>query len=244
MLKSTHHNHKSKYFFRTNAGLFASYREEALWEENEMGRLYLPAVFLVSLVLILSLPVSTLHATVVYPLEIFTDNGSYYASSDVDLHVEVADRDSQVDFTFHNESLIDCTIATIYFQSGPFLSSPVIIEGPGTSFDGYPTPHNLPAGKLLEPSFVATYELSMGSDKPAPQNGINPGEWIIATFDLINDGTFLNVIDDLNREALRIGAHVIGLPDGSSESAIIIPEPSTLSLLCLCAFVLFRKRRI
>lgn len=212
--------------------------------EKEMGRSHLSAVFLVSLVLVLSLPVDSLHAVVVHQLEIFTDNGSYYDSPDMDLYVEVADRDSQVDFTFHNESLIDCSIARIYFDVGSFLSISDIIGGPGTSFSQSAKPGNLPTGTLLEPSFSTTYELSFDSDPPAPKNGINPGEWVMTTFDLINGGTFLTVADELNSNVFRIGIHVIGLPDGSGESAVTAaPEPTTLSLLGLGALALLRKRR-
>ena len=211
--------------------------------EKEMGRTHLSAVFLVALVLVLSLPVDSLHAVVVHQLEIFTDNGSYYDSPDMDLYVEVADRDSHVDFTFHNESLIDSSIARIYFEGGPFLSIADIIGGPGTSFSQSAKPSNLPAGNLLEPSFVTTHELSFDSDPPAPKNGINPGEWVMTTFDLINGGTFLNLVDELNTGALRIGVHVVGLPKGSGESAITTPEPTTLFLLGLGALALLRKRR-
>ena len=212
--------------------------------EQEMRRMDLSAGFLVAFVLILSLPVDSLHAVVVHQLEIFTDNGSYYDSPDIDLFVEVADRENRVDFTFHNGSLIYCSIARIYFQSETFLGSVEIIEGPGTSFSGSPTPHNLPGRNLLEPSFIATYEISMDSDPPVPKNGINPGEWLMTTFELINDGTFLKVVDELNTEALRIGVHVIGFDDGSSESAVTVaPEPTTLSFLGLGALALLRKRR-
>ena len=210
-----------------------------------MRRMHLSAALLV--VFVLSLPVDTLHATVIYRFEIFTDNGSYYDSPDMDLYVELVDRESHVDFTFHNESLIDSSIARIYFDGSSFLGTADIIEGPGTSFGQSTTPANLPAGNLLEPVFVTTHELSMDSDPPVPKNGINPGEWVMATFDLINGGTFLNVVDGLNTGALRIGVHLIGLPDGSSESAITAatpaPEPTTLFLLGLGALALLRKRR-
>ncbi len=207
-----------------------------------MGRMHLSAAFLA--VLVLSLPVDALHAAMVCSFEIFTDNGSYYNSPDMDLYVEVSNRESRVDFTFHNESLIDSSIARIYFQSGAFLGIADIIGGPGTSFSQPAKPGNLPAGNLLEPSFVTTHELSFGSDPPASKNGINPGEWVMTTFDLINGGTFLNVVDELNPGALRIGVHVVGLPDGSSESAVTTPEPTTLFLLGLGGLALLRKRRV
>ena len=119
-----------------------------------MRRMHLSAGFLMALVLILSLPVDSLHAVVVHQLEIFTDNGSYYDSPDMDLYVEAVDRESYVDFIFNNDSLIDCSIARIYFQSGTFLGSVEIIEGPGTCFSGSPTPHNLPSRNLVEPSLA------------------------------------------------------------------------------------------
>ena len=84
----------------------------------------------------------------------------------------------------------------------------------------------------------------MDSDPPVPKNGINPGEWLIVKFDLINDGTFINVVEEMYSGALRIGAHVIGFDDGSSESAVNeSPEPVTLSLLGLGALALLRRRR-
>jgi hypothetical protein len=205
-----------------------------------MRRIYLSAAFLV--LLLLSLMVDALHAAVVYPLEVFTDNGGYHDSPEMDLYVEVVDRGSRVDFIFHNESLIDCSMARIYFQGGAFFGIADIIDGPGTSFGQPATPAHLPAGNLLEPPFVTTHELSFDSDPPAPQNGINPGEWVMTTFDLINSGTFQSVVDELNTGALRIGVHIIALPDGSSESAIAVPEPTMLCLLGLGALALLRKR--
>ena len=53
-----------------------------------MRRMHLSAAFLV--LFLLSLMVDALHAAVVYPLEVFTDNGGYHDSPDMDLYVEVA----------------------------------------------------------------------------------------------------------------------------------------------------------
>ncbi len=206
-----------------------------------MRRMYLSTAFLV--LLLLSLMVDSLHAAVVYPLEVFTNNGGYHDSPDIDLYVEVVDRESQVDFIFHNESIIDSSIAGIYFNGGSFLSFAEIVEGPGTFFNPYATPAKLPGANLLEQSILTTYEVSFDSDPAVPYNGINPGEWVITTFDLINSGTFQSVVDELNTGVLWIGVHVIALPDGSSESAIAVPEPTMLFLLGLGALALLRKRR-
>ncbi|MFH1371671.1 MAG: PEP-CTERM sorting domain-containing protein, partial [Planctomycetota bacterium] len=62
-------------------------------------------------------------------------------------------------------------------------------------------------------------------------------------FDLINGGTLEDVIDELNNGTLRVGIHIIGLPDGSSESAILVPEPATLFLLATGAAIALRKRK-
>ena len=196
-----------------------------------------------SAIIALSLLVDSLHATAVYPLEIFTDNGSYYDSPDIDLYVELSDRESCVDFTFRNESIIDSSIARIYFAGGSFLSFAEIIEGPGTTFNPSATPAKLPGANLLELPLLTTYEVSFDSDPAVPHNGINPGEWVITTFDLINGGTFLNVADELNTGTLWIGVHVIALPDGSSESAIAVPDPATLFLLGLGSLALLRIRK-
>lgn len=205
-----------------------------------MKRMYLVVFFAL---LLPSLMVDTLQATAFYPLEVFTSNGGYHDSPDMDLYVEVVDRESCVDFTFHNESLIDSSIARIYFIGGSFLSFAEIIEGPGTSFDQPAKPAKLPGYNLLEPSIITTYEVSFDSDPPMAHNGINAGEWVTMAFDLINGGTFLKVTDELNSGTLWIGVHVIALPDGSSESAIAVPEPAALFLYSLGSLGLLRMRK-
>ena len=192
---------------------------------------------------VLGASASLLQASYIYPFEIFTDNGSYNDSSDLNLYVEVSDTGtSQVDFIFYNESLVNSCIAVIYFEDNPLLDLASITEGPGTLFSPSATPGNLPSSHTLEPPFVTTEELSFGSEPPKPKNGINSGEWVGITFD-INGGIFANVIDELDIGTIRIGAHVIALPDGSSEAAIAVPEPATVALLGLGALTLLRKRR-
>jgi hypothetical protein len=204
-------------------------------------KMYLSAVFLA--LLLSSLMVDTLHATVVYPLEVFTSNGGYHDSPDLDLYVEVLDRESRVDFIFHNESIIDSSIARIYFNGGSFLNFAEMIEGPGTSFNPVATPAKLPGANLLELPLLTTYEVSFDSDPSVSHNGLNPGEWLMTTFDIINSGTFQSVVDELNTGVMWIGVHVIALPDGSSESAIVVPEPTAIFLLVLSSLALLRIRK-
>lgn len=202
-----------------------------------------PLIWLVVCVVIC---VSPLRANMVYPLEIFTTEGQYYDSPDLDLYVVAFDVGmEQVGFSFYNESLIYSSIARIYFDDDDgSLSDIASIAGLGTSFSRSAAPKNLPAGKSLAPPFEATEAFSIGGDAPPPKNGINPGEWCTITFDLINGGTFGDVIGGLNSSSLRIGAHVIALPDGSSGSALAVPEPGALMLLgAVGLWILTRKRR-
>lgn len=184
-------------------------------------------------------------AEMVYQLEIFTDEGQGDVSPDLNLYVEVSDRGTdEVDFTFYNESLIDSSIARIYFDDDEGLLLGIAdIAGLGTSFSRSAAPKNLPNARVLDPMFEATDEFTIGADAPPPKNGINPGQWGIISFDLTNDGTLEDVISGLNTNILRIGVHVIGLPDESSVSAVSVPEPGTLMLLGTAGLWIFTRKR-
>jgi hypothetical protein len=190
-----------------------------------------------------------LRASYVHPIEVFTNNGQYGNSPDLDFYVVVSEATGGVDFTFYNESLIDSSLARIYFDDGSLLGIADLTNGPGTSFSQLANPSELPNGGLLEPPFVTTEEFSIDGDPPLSQNGVNPVEpanpleWVRVTFELAGGGTLSSVIDELNTGALRIGVHIIGLPDGSSESAVSAPEPVTILLLGLGTLLLTRKRK-
>lgn len=185
---------------------------------------------------------------VTFPFEIFTENSPYADDPGWNLYVDVWDGTGAVNFTFYNDSTVQSSVARIYFDDGSLLGVSYIIEGPGTSF-GYPaSPGNLPGGDdLLDPPFVADREFTIGSESPPPWMGVNnlqdPREWVTIRFDLINGGTLDSVVAELNSGMLRIGLHVIDLPQGYSESAILVPEPATILLLGLGALALLRKRR-
>lgn len=167
----------------------------------------------------------------VYPLEIFTSEGAHYDSNDLNLYVEVSSsQQDRVEFTFYNESSIDSSIARIYFDNDNSLLWGIanIIGDANSSFSQLAVPGNLPGAKLLDPAFEADF--SAGSDPARPHNGVNPGGSVTISFE-INSGTFRDVMGGLDGGTIRIGAHIIALPDGLSGSAIAVPEPATVALL-------------
>jgi len=182
-----------------------------------------------------------------FPFQIFSTNGSYYNNPGVNLWVEVTNGVGIVDFIFHNDSTVNCSIARIYFDDGSLLGIDEVFNCPGTDFSKiFPGPGNLPNGELLEPDFDANREFSIGAENPPPENGVNnipAGEWVKIHFDLINGGTLEDVIGELLTGELRVGLHVISFPDGFSNSAILTPEPTTIALLGLGALLLLRRRR-
>jgi len=200
-------------------------------------------VGVVALVAVL-LSVTTVQA-VIYPFDVFTTNGNYNDSPAIDVYMNVSNGAGQVDFTFYNVSSIQSSLAQIYFDNGSLLGISHVENGPGTVFNEvYPGPGNLPSGETI--GFYADKEFSIGAESPPPENGVNPpppDEWVKITFDLLENGSLENVIGELNTGVLRVGIHIIDLPDGSSESAVNIPEPGTLVLLGLGALALLRRTR-
>jgi hypothetical protein len=153
------------------------------------------------------------------------------------MYMTVSNGFEQVDFTFYNISSIRSSLARIYFDDGSLLGIANVFNGPGTSFSHiYPGPGNVPGASLLDPKFVADREFSIGAVSPPPENGVNPpppNEWVQIKFDLESGGTLEGVVEELNSGELRVAIHIINLPDGSSNSAIAVPEPATMMLLAL-----------
>ena len=186
----------------------------------------------------------------IYHLNIFTNNGNFAGDPAMGLTFEVSAEGDDVRFEFHNDSSVDSSIASIYFHDTDTLDSIVYIdEGPGTSFSEGGSPPNLPAGNELSPVFQKPPAFVLSADNPAPTNGLNPAqpgepdEWVAIIFNLPTGTDFSDVLDDLNDHSLRIGAHVIAFPDGSSESATT-PEPATLGVMLVgSALAAFRRRK-
>lgn len=218
-------------------------------EMKQRKSFWMVAVFLLALCVSGNLLEASYVDPQTYPIEIFTSNGGYASSPDIDMYVVVSEGISGVDFTFYNESLIDSSVAAVYFDDGSLLGIAGVTNGPGTLFSQPANPGDLPGGNLLVPPFATTEEFSISGDPPPSQNGVNPVgsgeplEWVRISFDLVGGGTVSDVLSELYSGQLRIGVHVTSLPDGSSESGIVTPEPTGLLLLSLGTWCMLRRRR-
>jgi hypothetical protein len=192
------------------------------------------------------LAVSSAHA-VVYDFEVFTTNGIYSDSLD-GMSVEVTNGAGYVDLTFRNGAAVQSSISGIFFDDGSLLGIDSITNNPTyTSFSAPRTKGTFPGGQELDPPFVTDKEFNTGANNPPAWKGVNEGdlvnEWVIVSFELTPGGTLDDVLAELNSGALRIGIHIGNLADGSSESAILVPEPATMGLLGLGGLLLLRRRR-
>ena len=192
------------------------------------------------IVLVCVLSLQTSYAAL-YPLEIFTNNGTYYDDPGIDLYMEVSDGGSVANFEFFNNSTIDCTITRIFFDDGPILGSTFAINnGSGTDFSEVaPGPDRLPGGEDI--GFDPDKEYNIGAEPAPPLNGLANGESLTIQINLVG-ATLQDVLDELDAGTLRVGLHVMAFPDGSSNSAVTVPEPATMCLLALGGLVL-RKRK-
>ena len=186
----------------------------------------------------------------IYSFDVFTTNGVYGDNPGLNLWADVSSgavNDGTATFTFYNESLFDCAISEIYFDDGTLLGISIISNGPGTEFftggNNGVNPGNLPAGNNLTPPFEATQSFSIEPTNPEPQNGVNTGEWVSITFDLIDGQNLPDVLDSIESGALRVGIHVQAFPGGNSESALMIPEPATALTLALGGLIIAGYRR-
>lgn len=211
------------------------------WSEEDIGVRDFRFSFWLWVIVGMLLP--SLCGATIYQFEIFTNNGNFYDNPGMDIYMDVSNGGSVVEFTFYNDSTVQSSVTGIYFDDGPMIGSAMsIINGPGTLFaeDG---PGNLPSGNMI--GFDADREFNIGSVPPPPENGINNigvGEW--ATIELTLDGyTLLDVLAALDSGSLRVGVHIQDFTDGSSESAVNIPEPVTVLMLGLGGLALRRKRK-
>lgn len=134
----------------------------------------------------------------------------------------------QVKFVFNNSGPEESSITDVYFEDGALLGIATIVNGTGVSFSQYASPGDLPAGNDCYPPFSATVGFTADSDSPTQPNGVNPGEWVTVIFNLKDDKTYDDVINDLRYGGLRIGIHVQGFASGGSESFVSVPPTAVI----------------
>jgi hypothetical protein len=157
-------------------------------------------------------------------------NGGPNVGSQLTVDVEAAALNSTVvDFTFRNAGPLASSITDIYFEDGTLLGISTITNSAGVEFAVGASPGNLPSGQTASPPFQATAGFTADSTSPTQPNGVNPGEWVKITFNLINGRTYANTIAAIAAGAvdggLRMGIHVQGLSNGGSDSYINGPNP-------------------
>jgi hypothetical protein len=140
----------------------------------------------------------------------------------------------QVMFTFKNNGPAASSICDVYFEDGSLLGIASIQNTSGlVEFSQFANPANLPSGNSINPAFDATEGFTADSDSPVEKMGVNPGEQLGILFNLKNDKTYADVLDELASYELRIGIHVQGFADGKSESFVnngVVPAPGAMIL--------------
>lgn len=151
------------------------------------------------------------------------------------LFVDVTDAGSnQVSFTFTNTGPNLSSIADVYFDDGTLLGiASIDNSSAGVSFSQGANPGNLPGGNSI--GFQTTAGFLADSDAPVQPNGVNPGEYLGITFNLLSGVTYMDTITAMQSGTdLRIGIHVQGFEYGGSESFInnvtVVPIPAAIWL--------------
>jgi len=166
---------------------------------------------------------------------ITNNSGANCATGESQLFVEVTDAGSnQVLFTFTNTGSNLSSIADIYFDDGTLLGiASIDNSSSGVSFSQGANPGNLPGGNSI--GFETTIGFLADSDAPVQPNGVNPGEYLGITFNLLSGVTYADTITAMQTATdLRIGIHVQGFADGGSESFVnnvtVVPIPAAVWL--------------
>lgn len=138
----------------------------------------------------------------------------------------------QVLFTFANSGPLSSAVEQINFDdAGDLLGSFVSFAYSG-DVEFAVDLANLPQGN--EVGFVSSDGFQATPPPAGPMgNSVQPGEALGITFNL--NGAFAAVIAALTSGDIRIGLHVISLPDGSSDTLLTdipdVPVPAALPLL-------------
>jgi hypothetical protein len=157
------------------------------------------------------------------------------AIGEAQFQMEVTNGNSgQVQFAFRNLGPAASSITDVYFDDagGKLMNLVSITNGTGVSFSSGAAPPNLPGWSTVSPAFSANF--AADSDAPPPQNGVNPGESLGISFNLLSGISFADVLDNLEMGTLRVGIHAQAFAGGGSESFInrtnVVPVPSAFLL--------------
>ena len=152
----------------------------------------------------------------------------------------------QVLFTFANAGPLSSAVEQINFADVGNLLGSFASFAASTGVSFAVNLANLPQGNTI--GFVSTDGFQATPPPGGPNgNSINPGESLGINFNL--NGTFAAVLAALDSGALRIGLHVISLPDGSSDTLVTdipdVPVPAALPLLLtgLGGLAFMRRRK-
>ena len=181
-----------------------------------------------------------------WPMEIFTSNGPYADDPGVDVYFTLSDGTGTGDFTFWNDSTVQSSVTKVYWDDGSLVGSCGITTSAGVNFTEYEmTPPNVPGWNLLDEPFDATRAFTSEAVPPLYHNGINDGgvEWAEFCFTLDVADDYFDLQNELISGDLRLAVHLQGFADGSSESAVNVPEPGSLTLLALGGLALLGRRR-
>lgn len=202
----------------------------------------------------------TAQASAVYSFDgVTSDSATNIAIGESQMSLTVLDSGGGfVTFEFNNSGPAASSITDIYFDDSvdPSLFSTTISSiddsQSGVEFTELASPGNLPGGSMI--GFNATKGLTADSDPPVSINGVNPGETVGVTLQLVNGHSYGDVTSALADGSLRVGIHVQAFADGGSESFVntpggsppAVPEPGSMAIfgIGLAGFVArCRKRR-
>lgn len=201
----------------------------------------------------MSLMATQANADSVYGFSAITANNvADTTTGEAQLQVTVQDLGgNQVGFLFTNSGPNASSITDVYFDDGSLLGIHSIADsGDGVSFTEGASPGDLPGGNTINFNESGSF-FTADSDSPTQPNGVNPGEWVLITFNLDNNQTYADTIAAINlglanpgvdmEGGLRIGIHVQGFDGGGSESFVngnVVPLPAAVwGGMALCGFI-------
>jgi len=180
-----------------------------------------------------------------------TDNSAEGAQVNLNLNLSQAG-DNTLLLEFSNLSGIESVVSEIYFQDlDGLVARYSILNEQNTGkvyFEEGASPGNLPGGQDL--SFSTAF--AMQADNPSPKYGISPDETLKVYLELSEGVGVATLVESLNSQGFRIGAHVQSIAGDASESFVstppgggaAAPEPATLVLMGsgLLAGWVYRRR--